>query len=538
MVASTPPTVRAPVPRRSPWTIAAPALVVAVTGAMLLISAGGALRPSTPVQVRQVIFDRGETERSPSPGTQAQPPRRAAEAVQAPGWIEPLPYTIACSALTDGVVAEVLALEGERVELGQVVARLVGDDAEIEARLAAAEMVAAVGALRAAEAVREAAQADWDAPIERHRATATWDAQARETQAELAQLPALIDAETALLEQIRAQLEWARQALEAGGANQVEVVTLQKRAEAQAATLEATRARAAILEARLDRQHAELGAAERAAMLRIPERAALDIALAGVERARAESDAARARHDAAALRVRRVEVRAPISGVVLRRLVAPGDKVMLGMDDPRSAHVVHLYDPSSLQVRVDVPLSEAAAVFEGQHCEITAEILPDVVFRGLVIRIAHEADIQKNTLQIKVRIIDPDALLRPEMLARVRFLPGISQRGTPDIRSGGGGGDPHAGQTVLVPAEALDETGPEVLVWVVRDRRSGRGVAQPERIALLGGQTPADLGAEWRRVAGNLNPGDLLVAGPTGLRPGQAVRVVREDLPAREGARP
>ena len=52
-------------------------------------------------------------------------------------------------------------------------------------------------------------------------------------------------------------------------------------------------------------------------------------------------------------------ITAPISGYVQRRLKAPGDKVMPGGDNPGSAHVLSLYDPKKLQVRVDVPLADA-----------------------------------------------------------------------------------------------------------------------------------------------------------------------------------
>ncbi len=60
--------------------------------------------------------------------------------VQAPGWLEPDPYAVAVSALTDGIVKEVLVLEGEPVKKGQVVARLVDDDARLARDRAAADM--------------------------------------------------------------------------------------------------------------------------------------------------------------------------------------------------------------------------------------------------------------------------------------------------------------------------------------------------------------------------------------------------------------
>src|SRR5690606_29574462 len=94
-----------------------------------------------------------------------------------------------------------------------------------------------------------------------------------------------------------------------------------------------------------------------------------------------------------------------------------------------------------LQVRADVPLAEAARVSAGLPAEIRVEALPDRVFRGEVVRIVHEADPVKNTLPVKVRILDPDPALKPEMIARLQFLaPAASPArvGRPAARAGTG----------------------------------------------------------------------------------------------------
>ena len=77
---------------------------------------------------------------------------------------------------------------------------------------------------------------------------------------------------------------------------------------------------------------------------------------------------------------------------------------MLNGNEMHAIHVLRIYNPQKLQVRVDVPLANAAQVSVGQEATITAEVLRDTVFHGKVLRILHEADIQKNTLQVKVSI--------------------------------------------------------------------------------------------------------------------------------------
>jgi multidrug efflux pump subunit AcrA (membrane-fusion protein) len=223
---------------------------------------------------------------------------------------------------------------------------------------------------------------------------------------------------------------------------------------------------------------------------------------------------ARVRRDEGQLRLDRMVIRAPISGFVQRRLKVPGDKIMLAMDDPYSAHLAHLYDPQRLQVRVDVPLADAAGIFVGQSCEVVVEILPHVTFTGEVTRITHEADLQKNTLQVKVRVIDPSPLLKPEMLTRVKFLPrGGGSRAGADV--------PTAGPAFLVATECLTrEAGTSgATVWAIRDRRGRRGTCVLIDVVV---EAEAD---GWATIRGELAPGDLVAVAGVALRPGQPVRM-------------
>lgn len=487
--------------RIPPSTAVATGVAIVLAG-IVFWTAGDTLTPATPVRVAPVVFEASAIEPQPEQG-ERQP---VGQAIQAPGWLEAAPYFTAATALTDGVVAEVLVLEGQTVEQGQPLARLVPDDAQIALAAARAELASAQAEHAVAQANLRAAETDWANPVDRERAVAATNAQLAETRAELAQLPALIEAERARLEQIQAELDRASRAERGGAANELEVIVLTQRVAGQRATLEATRQRQAILEAQRDRLRAEATAAERNAELRVMETQNLDLACANALRAEAAVQMAQARLDEAQLRVDRLTITAPITGAVQRRLKVPGDKVMLGMDDPHSAHVVHLYDPKKLQVRVDVPLADARHMFVGQRCEIIVEVLPDQTFEGVVDRITYEADLQKNTLQAKVRVLEPSPLLRPEMLTRVKFLP----------RGGGGVEAPGLGETaMLVPSESIDGG----RVWVVRDRRGDLGTAYAQGVEVL-----EDLG-EWSRVRGALRSGDLLALDATNLDDGARVRI-------------
>jgi multidrug efflux pump subunit AcrA (membrane-fusion protein) len=206
----------------------------------------------------------------------------------------------------------------------------------------------------------------------------------------------------------------------------------------------------------------------------------------------------------AALTLKRTRVTAPVAGRVLRLLAAPGQKRMLGMDEENSSTIAILYQPDHLQVRVDVPLADAAGLQVGQQARIRCSILPDRVFRGEVTRITGEADLQRNTLQAKVRILDPIELLRPEMLCRVEFLGAAKSAGSVlEVASGE--------LATWIPAAALRDAA----VWIC-DPESKRVMRRPVR--------PSDeLRDGYRRILEGLRPGEWVVLAPADLTDEQRV---------------
>jgi len=95
---------------------------------------------------------------------------------------------------------------------------------------------------------------------------------------------------------------------------------------------------------------------------------------------------------------------------------------MLHMDNIDAGTAAILYEEGKLQARIDVPLNEVSKINLGQSVEITSSIFPSKVFQGKVTRILGEADLQRNTLQVKVSLLNPDPKLRPEMLCRAKFF--------------------------------------------------------------------------------------------------------------------
>jgi RND family efflux transporter MFP subunit len=116
-------------------------------------------------------------------------------------------------------------------------------------------------------------------------------------------------------------------------------------------------------------------------------------------------------------------IQAPFDAVVLTKNADVGDILTpLGAAANAKASVVTIADMNSLQVEVDVSESSLYAVKMGQPCEIQLDALPDSRFRGVVHMIVPTADRTKATVLIKIRFIDKDKRILPEMSAKVAFL--------------------------------------------------------------------------------------------------------------------
>jgi RND family efflux transporter MFP subunit len=116
-------------------------------------------------------------------------------------------------------------------------------------------------------------------------------------------------------------------------------------------------------------------------------------------------------------------VRAPFDAVVLTKNADVGDIITpLGAAANAKAAVVTIADLSSLQVEADVSESNLAQIKKGQPCEITLDALPGRRFRGVVHMIVPTADRSKASVMVKIRFLEQDGGIYPEMSARVAFL--------------------------------------------------------------------------------------------------------------------
>jgi len=161
----------------------------------------------------------------------------------------------------------------------------------------------------------------------------------------------------------------------------------------------------------------------------IPQ-ATYDAALARYEKAVAAVDAAEstlkasiAALEGANISLEYTLIRAPFDAVVLTKNADIGDIVTpIGAAANAKAAVVTIADMDSLQVEADVSESNLSQIKAGQPCEIQLDALPGQRFRGAVHMLMPTVDRSKATVMVKVRFINKDHRILPEMSAKVAFL--------------------------------------------------------------------------------------------------------------------
>ncbi|MBY4795749.1 efflux RND transporter periplasmic adaptor subunit [Burkholderia multivorans] len=158
--------------------------------------------------------------------------------------------------------------------------------------------------------------------------------------------------------------------------------------------------------------------------------AQLDTDTARVNKARASVNSgeaavasAEANARAAQVAVDQTVIRAPFDGIVLAKHANVGDNItpFSSASDSKGA-VVTIADMDTLEVEADVAESNIAKIRAGQPCEIQLDALPDMRFAGRVSRIVPTVDRSKATVLVKVRFVDRDDRVLPDMSAKIAFL--------------------------------------------------------------------------------------------------------------------
>jgi RND family efflux transporter MFP subunit len=191
----------------------------------------------------------------------------------------------------------------------------------------------------------------------------------------------------------------------------------------------------------------------------------------GVDGATASINAARAALRGAEAAIEYTRIRAPFDAVVLTKNADVGDIVTpIGAAATAKAAVVTIADMGSLRVEADVSESNLGKIRVGQPCEIQLDALPDTRFAGALHMIVPTADRSKATVMVKVRFLDLDSRILPEMSAKVAFL----ER---EVK-----GEEKKPRTAVNPAAVITRNGKSHLFLVKGDRVAETPVTLGNRI--------------------------------------------------------
>ncbi len=329
---------------------------------------------------------------------------------------------VEASAKYAGRIVALLAQEGERVTVGQLVVRL--DDQEARAEV------------RRNEAAVRNAQAQLHDLLAGARREEIEEARAAVEQARAQLYDLLAGSRREEVEQARQSLrsatvtrEWAeRDFRRAEGLFKKELIALQE--------VDRTRQAydVAVAQEQSAREHLGLLLAgprpylvdaARARVKAAEDR--LNLLLAGprshqVEAARAQVSQAEAALALARSRLKETELTSPIRGVVLRKNLEAGETANPGVS------ILTLVDLSDLWLRAYVPETEIGRIKVGQLARIKIDAFPGRAFGGRLVEIASEAEFTPKNVQtqkervnlvfrIKIGVDNPEGILKPGMPA-------------------------------------------------------------------------------------------------------------------------
>jgi HlyD family secretion protein len=199
-------------------------------------------------------------------------------------------------------------------------------------------------------------------------------------------------------------------------------------------------------------------------------------------------------------------IRAPVSGTILGRTAEKGELITAqfasgAQDGPRSS-VVSLADLTDLEIELDIAQDDFSRLGSRQKAVIALDAFRDRIYKGIVAEISPEANRQKATVQVKVKILNPDEYLRPEMNANVDFVLDSTAPAPP------------AQEGVRVPRSAVSEKNGKKVVFL-----AAKGTAIMREVRIIS-QRSSDY-----VINGVSGAEEVIVKPPENLRNGDAIKI-------------
>lgn len=434
--------------------------------ALLVVAAGDRLIPARSVTVIPVVVKRAELMQSGTP------------LFQAPGWIEPRPTAISVAAMTPGVLDELMVVAGQTVKKGEPIARLVSVDAELDLEQTKNTLRIREGELDRVQAELAAAKVRFENPVHLRVQSAEARSTLAKSETELNKLPFLIEAAESNVRYALSSMEGKQSAKGSISENTI-ARAVHDHAVAKTNYMELLQRQPNLIR-ETNALREVVATLERQLELLVEETRQLREAEAKVRSAEAYRDEARVQVRQAELALARCTVQAPIEGRILRLIASPGSRVM-GLESTAgqsSSTVVEMYDPQNLQVRIDVRLEDVPMVTRGQAVEIETASSSRVC-HGQVLQVTSSANIQKNTLEVKVELLEPPETVSPEMLVTATFLAPQNKESQDPGRYA---------ERIFVPGSLIQSRDNKPFVWIIDENSTSQA-----RTVQMGGTSSDDL---------------------------------------------
>jgi RND family efflux transporter MFP subunit len=191
-------------------------------------------------------------------------------------------------------------------------------------------------------------------------------------------------------------------------------------------------------------------------------------------------------------RLQNAKIVAPFRGEISRKYVDAGALVS------PSTPLVNLVHTETLKIVANVLEKDIPLLKPGMKAKVRVESYPDRIFEGRVERINAALDLSTRTLQAEVYIPNPNRALKPGMFSNLEVV--LVEKP----------------QALVIPREAVVESGVETAVFVVKGKQAFR------QLVTLGYEE--DRMVEIRK---GLNEGDqIIIKGQQLIKDGSAVRIV------------
>ena len=192
-------------------------------------------------------------------------------------------------------------------------------------------------------------------------------------------------------------------------------------------------------------------------------------------------------------RLEETEIFAPITGIIIEKLVEVGQIIASGISNVNGGTALAtIADMSRLFIIADIDETDIGSVRIGHAVTITADAFPDKKFKGLVKRIAPQGLVENSItiFKVKIEVLGKGRkILKPMMSANIEIV------------------TDHVENTILTSRAGIREGDNEKFAMVLKNDKPEKvivktGIRNPIQVEILSGLNPDDevILGDWEKV--------------------------------------